>query len=72
MLTVIKPKVASTSNCLVPKWTSHKLSNAKKYNTQALQQQVIKDKEVILAWDECQKSDFVSMDQFLVSTPGDC
>ena len=65
MPTVIEPKFASTSNCLIPELTC-----AKKHNPQVVQQHAIEEKEGILALDKYQADGFVSFDQFAVSTPG--
>ena len=47
--TMITPKFASISNCLVPKCTSFELVHTKKHNPQAVKQQAIKEKEGIFA-----------------------
>ena len=39
-------------------------------NHQVVQQQLVKDKKVILASDKYQANDFVWMDQFVISTSG--
>ena len=70
MTTVIIPKFATTSNCPVPKCTPCELTLAKKCNPQVVQQQAIKEKDGILALDKYQAGDFVLMDGFVVSTPG--
>ena len=70
MPTVIEPKFVSTPNCPVLKYTSCELASAKKLNPQVVQQHAIKEKEGILALDKYQAGDFVSIDQFVVSTPG--
>ena len=67
---VIKPKFATTSSCKVPLCTVCELARAKKRNPEVIKQQVIKEKEGILAADKYEAGDFVSMDQFIVKTPG--
>ena len=66
---LVPTKFTSTSNCPVPKCTSCELAHAKKHNPQVVQWQAIKEKESILALDKYQAGDFVSMDQFVISTP---
>ena len=70
MPTVITPKLAFTSNCPVPKCTYCELTHAKKCSPQVILQQAITEKEGTSALDKYQAGDFVSMDQFVVSTPG--
>ena len=67
---VIKPKFSSTTTCPVPKYPSCDISWAKKRNPKVVKQEAIKEKEAILAWDKYEAGDFVSMDQFIVRTPG--
>ena len=67
---VIKPKFAATTTCPIPKCPSCELARAKKRNPKVVKQEAIKEKEAILAWDKYQAGDFVSMDQFVVKTPG--
>ena len=66
MQTVVNHKFASTSNCLIPKCI---FFEAKKHNPQVVQQQDIKNNEGILVLNKYQAGEFVSMDQFVVSTP---
>ena len=67
---VIKPRFKTTSCCPIPLCTSCELSRAKKRNPNVIKQQIIKEKEGILAADKYEAGDFVSMDQFVVKTPG--
>ena len=70
MPAVITPKFGSSSSCAVPKCTSCELARAKKRNPKVVKQEAIKEKEAILAWDKYKPGDFISMDQFVVKTPG--
>ena len=70
MPAVITPKFGSSSSCAVPKCTSCELARAKKRNPQVVKQEALKEKAAILAWDKYQPGDFISMDQFVVKTPG--
>ena len=67
---VITPKFKTTSSCQIPLCTSCELARAKKRNPEVIKQQAIKEKEGILAADKYEAGDFVSMDQFVVKTPG--
>ena len=70
MPAVIHPKFSSASTCPVPRCMTCELSRAKKRNPKVVKQEAIKEKEAILAWDKYEAGDFVSMDQFVVKTPG--
>ena len=67
---VIKPRFPSTSYCKVPLCTTCELSRAKKRNPKVIKTQAIKEREQVLAADQYEPGDFVSMDQFIVRTPG--
>ena len=67
---VIKPKFSSTPKCPVPKYMSCELAHAKKHSFQVVQKQAIKEKEDILALYKYQVGDLVSLDQFVINTPG--
>ena len=67
---VIKPRFKTTSCCPIPLCTSCELSQAKKRNPNVIKQQLIKEKEGILAAGKYESGDFFSMDQFVVKTPG--
>ena len=68
--TMTKPKLVSISNCPVLKCTSCELPCAKKHNPQVVWQHAIKEKKGILALNKFHADDFISMDQFVVSTSG--
>jgi hypothetical protein len=70
MPAVITPKFPSATNCALPKCISCELARAKKRNPKVVRQEALKEREAILAWDKYQAGDFVSMDQFVVKTPG--
>ena len=67
---VIKPRFKSTSSCPIPLCTACELARAKKRNPEVIKQKTIKEKEGILVADQYIPDDFVSMDQFVVKTPG--
>ena len=67
---VITPKFPAATSCPLPKCQSCELARAKKRNPKVVKQEVVKEKEAILAWDKYEVGDFVSMDQFVVKTPG--
>ena len=67
---VIHPKVPSASSCPLPRCQTCELSRAKKRNAKVVKQQAIKEREAVLAWEKYQPGDFVSMDHFVVNTPG--
>jgi hypothetical protein len=67
---VIKPKFKSTSSCPIPLCAACELARAKKRNPGVKKQQAVKDKEDILACNQYEAGDFVSMDQYVVKTPG--
>jgi hypothetical protein len=67
---VIKPKFASTPNCVVPACASCQLARAKKRSPGVVKQKPVLDKEGILSHDKYLPGDFVSTDQFVVGTPG--
>ena len=67
---VIKPKFPAATTCPLPKCQSCELARAKKRNPKVVKQEAVKEKEAVLAWDKYEVGDFVSMDQFVVKTPG--
>ena len=67
---VIKPKFKSTSSCPIPLCAACELARAKKRNPGVKKQQAIKERQDILACNQYQAGDFVSMDQYVVNTPG--
>lgn len=67
---VIHPKFASAATCPVPACEVCSLARAKRRSPQVVRQEAVKEKEAILAWDKYEAGDFVSMDQFIVKTPG--
>ena len=67
---VIHPKVPSAASCPLPKCQTCELSRAKKRNPKVVRQQAIKEREAVLSWEKYQPGDFVSMDHFVVNTPG--
>ena len=70
MPAVIEPRFPSAATCPVPKCQTCELARAKRRSPKVVRQEAIKEKEAILAWDEYEAGDFVSMDQFVVNTPG--
>ena len=62
---VIKPKFKSTSSCPIPLCAACELARAKKRNPGVKKQQAIKERQDILACNQYQAGDFVSMDQYL-------
>lgn len=47
------------------------LARAKRRSPKVVrQEEAVKEKEAILSWDKYEAGDFVSMDQFIVKTPG--
>ena len=67
---VIKPKFPSATSCPVPRCESCELARAKKRNPKVVKQEAVKEKKDVLSWNKYMPGDFVSMDQFSVSTPG--
>ena len=67
---VIKPRYKTTSSCPIPLCAACELARAKKRNPKVVRQKAIAEKEGILAANEYMPGDFVSMDQFVVRTPG--
>ena len=53
-----------------PLCTTCELTRAKKRNPKVIKTQAIKEREQVLAADQYDPGDFVSMDQFVVRTPG--
>ena len=49
---VIKPKLPAATSCPLPKCQSCELARAKKRNPKVVKQEVVKEKEAILAWDK--------------------
>ena len=70
MQSMIKCKFASSSTCHVPKFMSCELTHDKKHAPQVVWQEVAKDKEGISSLNKYLASNFVSMNQFVVNTPG--
>ena len=67
---VIKPKFPSSSSCAIPVCHSCELARAKKRNPKVMKQQAIKEKEGILSAEKMKPGELVSMDQYVVKTPG--
>ena len=67
---VIKPKHPTASTCAVPHCESCHLARAKRRNPEVAKKQAIEEKEGVLAADQYEVGDFVSMDQFNCGTPG--
>ena len=67
---VIKPQFKSTSSCAIPLCTSCELARAKRRNPEVAKRYEIEEKQGILACEESKVGDFVSMDQYVVKTPG--
>jgi hypothetical protein len=67
---VIKPKFASTPNCVVPACTSCALSRSRKRSPGVVKQKVVDEKAGALSADKYVCGDCVSADQYVVRTPG--
>ena len=67
---VIKPKFPSASSCPILLCTSCQLAQAKQRNPGVTKQKYVEEKEGILSAGALEPGDFVSMDQFIVKTPG--
>lgn len=67
---IIKPKYKSTPNCNVPPCMSCQLARAKKRSTGVTKKKSVEEKEGILSRDKYKPGDMVSVDQFVVKTPG--
>ena len=67
---MIKPIFKTTSICPIPLCTACELAHAPKQNPEVIKQQDVREKEGILAAEKYKAGDFVSMDQFVVKTPG--
>ena len=67
---VIKPQYRTASSCPIPLCAACELARAKKQSPKVICQEAIAEKEGILAANEYLPGDFVSMDQFVVKTPG--
>lgn len=66
----IIPSRFGADKCPIPRCEVCCLARAKRRNPNVVKQEAIKAKEAILAWDKYEAGDFVSMDQFVVKTPG--
>ena len=67
---VIKPKFRSTSSCKIPLCTSCELARAKRRSPGVSKKIDIEEKQGILACEKYEVGDRVSMDQYVVKTPG--
>ena len=67
---VIKPKIKSAANCPIPVCQSCQLSRAKLRKPKVTKSKAISDQEGALSRDKYCTGDFVSMDQYVVKTPG--
>ena len=66
----IVPKFASTPNCPIPHCQSCEFSRQVRRNPNVKTSKAIPEKEGALSRDCYEASDFVSVDQFVIQTPG--
>ncbi len=67
---VITPKIKSAAYCPIPLCQSCQLSWAKQRKPKITQSKVVSEAEGILSSEKYETGDFVSMDQYVVKTPG--
>ena len=67
---VIKPKIKAAAKCPIPLCQSCQLSRAKLRKPKVTKSKAIKEAEGALSRDQYEVGDFVSMDQYVVRTPG--
>jgi hypothetical protein len=70
MPTVIHPKFATASSCVIPKCAACELSRARRRSPAVMKQHAIDECAGILAANNYRPGDFVSMDQYVCATPG--
>lgn len=70
MPTIIHPKFATASNCIIPKCAACKLSRARRRSPAVMRQQAIDEQAGVLAANNYRPGDFVSLDQYVCVTPG--
>ncbi len=67
---IIKPKLASARNCIVPPCQLCLLARARKCTPNVLRMRLLNNHEVAITRDQYNVGDFVSTDQFICKTPG--
>ena len=67
---VIVPKIKSAANCPIPVCCSCQLSRAKLRKPKVVKTKAVKESEGSLSREQYQPGDFVSLDQYVVPTPG--
>ncbi len=67
---IIKPKLASARNCIVPPCQSCLLARARKSTPNVLRMRLLDDCEGAITRDQYNIGDFISTDQFSCKTPG--
>ena len=67
---IIKPKLVSARNCIVPPCQSCLLARARKRTPNVSRTRLIDDREGAITRDQYNVGDFVSTDQFICKTPG--
>ena len=67
---IITPKIKSAAYCPIPLCQSCQLSWAKQRKPKITQSKVVSEAEGILSSEKYETGDFVSMDQYVVKTPG--
>jgi hypothetical protein len=68
--TIIKPKLVSARNCIVPPCQSCLLAQARKRTPNVSRTCLLDDHEGAITRDQYNVGDFVSTDQFICKTPG--
>ena len=67
---IIKPKLVSARNCIVPPCQSCLLARARKRTPNVSRTRLLDDREGAITRDQYNVGDFVSTDQFICKTPG--
>ena len=67
---VTKPKHPAAAICPVLRSQTWELARAKEKSPKVRRQQALKEKEGVLTAQCCEVGDLVSMDQFVMKTPG--
>ncbi len=67
---IIVPKIKATASCPIPMCKSCQLSCAKQCKPKTTKSKVISESTGALTHDKYNVGDFVSLDQYVVKTPG--
>ena len=67
---IIKPKIPQASSCMLPQCQSWQLSRARQHKPNVIKSKTIKENAGALSRDKYLPGYMVSMDQYVVKTPG--